>query len=126
MQQSGPTTATLEGARRFAAALADSEPVRAFTVAQQRLAASETTQTLLQEYRQAHTALGWRARAGALEPDEREQLASLQRRIESDPQVAALQTAQDDLRAACQEAAEVLSATVGVDLAASCGPGGCG
>lgn len=126
MQQTGPTTATLDGARRFAAALADSEPVRSFTSAQEGLSTSEATQALLQEYREAHKALGWRARTGALEPAESQQLASLQRRIESDPQVTALQTAQDDLRTACQEAADVLSATVGIDLATSCGPGGCG
>ncbi|MEX2550938.1 MAG: YlbF family regulator [Nitriliruptoraceae bacterium] len=125
-QQTGPTTVTLEAARRFAADLKHSDPVATFTTAQQALASSERTQALLKEYREAHQSLGWRARTGALEPAEAERLNSLQQRIQSDPHVAALQRAQDELREACQRAADILSETVGIDLASSCGPGGCG
>lgn len=125
-QQTGPTTRTLEAARRFATDLENSDPVTTFTSAQQALASSEPTQTLLKEYRETHQSLGWRARTGALEPTEAERLNSLQQRIQSDPHVAALQQAQDELREACQRAADILSATAGIDLATSCGPGGCG
>lgn len=125
-RQVTPTSATLQIARRFASELKDSDTVANFTTAQQALAAADPTQALLSEYRAAHSALGWRARTGALEAAEAEHLNALQHRIQNDPQVIALQRAQDELRETCQQAADVLSATVGIDLAASCGPGGCG
>jgi len=125
-QQAGPTTATLDVARRFAEDLKRSDAVVGFTTAQQALTTSEATQALLTEYRETHRSLGWRARTGALEPAEAERLNSLQQRIQADPHVAALQQAQDELRIACQQAADILSETVGIDLATSCGPGGCG
>lgn len=121
-----PSTSTREVARRFGTELRRSEVVTAFLTAQQELASSTSTQTLLQEYRELHGSLGWRARAGALEPAEAEQLTAIQQRVQQDPNVVALQTAQDQLQRACQDAADVLSATVGIDLASSCGPGGCG
>ena len=126
IQQAGPTPATLDVARRFAEDLERSEAVVGFTTAQQALATSEAAEALLTEYREAHQSLGWRARTGTLDPAEAERLHGLQQRIQSDPRVAALQRAQDELRAACQRAGDTLSATVGIDLAASCGPGGCG
>ncbi len=125
-QETGPTTATLDVARRFAGELKRSDAVVGFTTAQQALATSEATQALLAEYREAHQSLGWRARTGALDPAEAEHLNSLQQRIQSDPRVAALQQAQDELRTACQQAADTLSESVGIDLATSCGPGCCG
>jgi len=120
------STSTLEVARRFGTELRQSEAVTAFLTAQQDLAGSTTTQTLLQEYRELHRSLGWRARTGALEPAEAEQLTAIQQRVQADSNVLALQAAQDQLQRACQDAADVLSATVGIDLASSCGPGGCG
>lgn len=120
------SASTLEVARRFGTELRESEVVTGFLTAQQNLQSSTTTQELLQEYRQLHSSLGWRARSGALEPAEAEQLTAIQERVQEDPNVIALQAAQEQLQRACQDAADVLSATVGIDLASSCGPGGCG
>lgn len=122
----GPSTATLEVARRFALDLKDSEAAVAIASAQERLRTATDTQALLEEYRELHRDLGWRARTGVLEEAEADQLAELRSRVESDPAIIALQSAQDVLRTTCQEAGAVLSARVGLDLATACGSGCCG
>lgn len=122
----GPSTATLKVARRFALELKDSEAALAVASAQERLRAASDTQALLEQYRELHRDLGWRARTGALEAAEADQLTELRGRIESDPSIIALQSAQEELRSTCQEAGAVLSARVGLDLATACGSGCCG
>lgn len=122
----GPSTATLEVARRFAQDLGSGQVASGFLAARETLEASETTQRLIADYRRTIQELGWRAQVGALEPTEAEQLTELRHRIDEDPHVAALQRAHDELQDACQQAGDVLSSTVGIDLTTACGPGGCG
>ncbi len=109
--------------RAFAQILADSAVFQRFEQASEQMQADAEAQAAMNAFQQKQHSLQALLMLNAVSPDERSELQQLQEAFFSQPTVAALLDAQEDLRAICQTAAGVLSERIGLPFAASCGPG---
>lgn len=115
----------LQAAREFAAMLAETAEYRAFDEAQLQLRQDMAAQEAIRAFQGKQQALGWRLQLGMLEDADREELQRLQQTMLNQPSIRAYVEAQERLSLLCQEAAGLISEIIGLDFAASCGPGCC-
>lgn len=115
----------LQAAREFAAVLAETAEYRAFDEAQLQLRQDMAAQEAIRAFQGKQQALGWRLQLGMLEDADREELQRLQQTMLNQPSIRAYVEAQERLSLLCQEAAGLISEIIGLDFAASCGPGCC-
>ena len=115
----------LQAAREFAAVLAETPEYRAFDQAQLRLRRDVAAQAAIHAFQERQQALGWQLQFGLLDGAEREELQRLQQAMLVQPTVRAYVEAQEQLSLLCQETANLISETIGLSFAASCGPGCC-
>lgn len=115
----------LQAAREFAAVLAETAEYQAFDVAQLRLRQDPAAQAAIRAFQGKQQALGWQLQLGLLGDAEREELQRLQQAMVAEPAVRAYVEAQERLSLLCQEAAGLISEVIGLNFAASCGPGCC-
>ena len=121
----GVQARVLDAAHQLGRALAESPAYEAFEAADQRVRDDADAQQALQAMREAQQRLGWRARAGALTEDERNELMALNAEVRRQPAIQAIQSAQSTLMAEARAAADIITDAAGVDFASTCGPGGC-
>lgn len=115
----------LQAAREFAAVLAESAEYRAFDEAQLRLRQDPAAQAAIRAFQGKQQALSWQLQLGLLGDAEREELQRLQQAMVAEPAVRAYVEAQERLGQLCQEVAGYISDIIGLNFAASCGPGCC-
>jgi len=115
----------LRAAREFAAVLAETPEYRAFDEAQGLLRRDPAAQAALRAFQEKQQDLAWQLQFGLLGDDGRGELRRLQQEMLAQPTVQAYIEAQRQLSLLCQEVAGLVSETVGLNFAASCGPGCC-
>ncbi len=112
-------------AHTFAQALAESAEFQAFEQAADRLREDEPAQLAIQAFQEKQMGLQMMLRLNAVSPEDRAELARLQKAFLDQPSVAAYLKAQEDLNTLCQATAGLLSEKIGLSFAAACGPGCC-
>ncbi len=115
----------LQAAREFAAVLAETREYQAFDQAQLRLRRDPFAQEAIRAFQEKQQALGWQVRYGLMSDAEREELRQLQQEMLAQPAVRTYVQAQERLSLLCQEVAGLVSEVIGLNFAASCGPGCC-
>ncbi len=115
----------LQAAREFAALLAETPEYQAFDQAQLRLRRDPAAQEAIRAFQEKQQALGWQLQYGLISDVEREELWQLQQAMLAQPAVRAYIEAQERLSLLCQKVAELISEVIGLNFAASCGPGCC-
>ena len=113
----------LQGAREFAAMLAETPQYQAFDEAQLRLRRDLAAQAAIRALQEKQRSLGWQLQLGLISDTEREELQRVQQAMLAQPAVRAYVDAQEQLRLLCQEVAGLISEVIGLSFAASCGPG---
>jgi cell fate (sporulation/competence/biofilm development) regulator YlbF (YheA/YmcA/DUF963 family) len=121
--QTAETTNVETAVRAFAQILADSAVFQRFEQASEQMQADAAAQAAMNAFQQKQQSLQALLMLNAVSLDERSELQQLQEAFFSQPTVAALLDAQEDLRAICQTVAGVLSERIGLPFAAACGPG---
>ncbi|MGQ9681414.1 MAG: YlbF family regulator [Anaerolineae bacterium] len=118
---------TLEAAREFAAALAETEEYQAFEDAQRVLRRDKTAQGAIRAFQDKQQALNWQLRLGLVSDVDRATLQRLEQAMLALPAVQAYVQAQEKISRLCGELAGLISDTIRLDFAGGCGPGcGCG
>jgi len=113
----------LEAARGLAAALAETPEYQAREQAQRSLRQDVAAQGAIRAVQERQQALGWQLQMGLIGDAEREEMQRLQQAMFAQPAVQAYADAQQRLGAVCQEVAGLISDIIGLNFAASCGPG---
>lgn len=111
--------------RAFAQALAESPQFQAFEQAADRFRQDETAQSAFQAYRAKQQSLQAMLMLNAVGSQDRAELTRLYQTFSAQPATVAYMEAQEELTALCQAAANLLSERLGLDFAATCGPGCC-
>ena len=111
--------------RAFAQALAESPAFQAFEQAAGRFRQDETAQSAFQAYRAKQQSLQTMLMLNAVGSEDQAELTRLYQAFTSEPSTAAYLEAQEELMSMCQAAANLLSERLGLDFAATCGPGCC-
>ncbi len=111
-----------QAARDFAAALTRSTEFKAFEAASACMQQDPAAQHALAAYQGKLPA----GQASALSPQDQAELQRLYQAFLDEPSVVAALEAQTQLEALCREAAERLSARIGLSYAAVCGSCHCG
>lgn len=109
----------------FAQALAESPQFQAFEQAADRFRQDETAQSAFQAYRAKQQSLQAMLMLNAVGSEDQAELKRLYQTFTAQPSTAAYMQAQEELAAVCQAAAGLLSDRLGLDFAATCGPGCC-
>lgn len=109
--------------RDFAQVLTDSAVFQRFEQASKQMRADAAAQAAMNAFQQKQHSLQALLMLNAVSPADRSELQRLQEAFFSQPTVATLLEAQDDLRAICQMASSILSERIGLPFAAACGPG---
>lgn len=115
----------LQVAREFAAVLAETPEYQAFEEAQLQLRQDSAAEEAIRVFQEKQQALGWQAQFGLISDTEQEELRRLQQAMLSQPAVRDYIEAQERLSLLCQEVADAISQVIGLNFAASCGPGCC-
>lgn len=115
----------LQAAREFAAALADTPAYQAFDQAQIRMRRDPAAQTALRAFQEKQQDLAWQLQFGLANAAEREDLRRLQQAMLAQPAMRDYMEAQEQLAVMCREVAGLISEVIGLNFAASCGPGCC-
>jgi len=115
----------LLAAQEFAEVLAETPEYRAFDVAERRLRQDPAAQAAIRAFQEKQQALGWQLQFGLVEDAKRQELQQLQRAMVAQPTVQAYVEAQERLTLLCQDVAGLISETIGLNFAASCGSGCC-
>lgn len=115
----------LQAAREFAAALAETPAYQAFDQAQSRMRRDAAAQAALRAFQEKQQDLAWQLQFGLANAAGWEDLRRLQQAMMAQPAVRAYVEAQERLTAMCQEVAGLISEVIGLNFAASCGPGCC-
>lgn len=114
-----------KAAREFAAVLASTPQYEAFDRAASQLRNDETAQRAIGEFMRKQQSLQVMQMLGALSQADRRELQRQQQRMAENPTVKHYFRCQEELTEICQEMAKIITETIGVDFAASCGPGCC-
>ncbi len=115
----------LRAAQEFAAVLGETPEYRAFDEAQSRLRRDPVAQEAIRAFQERQQSLQMMLMLGVLSAADREELQRLQREVLAQPTVQAYLEAQEQLSRLCQEVAGIISEVIGLNFAASCGPGCC-
>lgn len=111
-----------QAARNFATALTRTPEFKAFEAASDRMQQDPAAQQALAAYQEKLPA----GPGSTLSPEEEAELKALYGAFLDQPSVAAALEAQTELEGLCREAAEHLSAQIGLSYAAVCGSCHCG
>lgn len=114
-----------EAARKFASVLALSPQYQAFERAYEALRRDDSAQQSINAFQDRQHTWQMQMMLGILSPAEREELHRLQQRMLSHPTVQNYFRCQEELSALCQRVNEVITSVIGLNFAASCGPGCC-
>ncbi len=120
-----PREAVMEAARRFAGALAETEPFIEFEQALYAFRHDAGAQQAIRDFREKQASLKAMLALNALSPQDRQALQELADRVNNRPSVQRYNQAQMALAALCQQIGDQLSQAAGVDFAAACRTGGC-
>lgn len=115
--------AILDAARELAAALAETPEYQAFDAAERQMRGDEAAQGAIRAFKEKQRSLGWQSQFGLVSDSERQELGRLQEAMLAQPAVRAYAEAQERLSSLCREVAGLISETIGLNLAACCGPG---
>lgn len=113
-------------ARDFAAALAETPQFKAFEQAYEALSKDNAAHQALSVYQAKAKSLRAMLMLNAVSEVERAELERLQNDYVARPTVQAYASAEAELTALCQQAAGMISASIGLNYAASCGASCCG
>ena len=113
----------LGAARALGAALAETSEYLAFEQARLGMRDDADAQKAIRAFREKQVGLSWKLQMGLISDTEREELDQLQQAMFAQPAVQAFMDAQRGLARLCSEASEIVSDTIGLGFAASCGPG---
>lgn len=113
-------------ARSFAAALSETPQFRAFEQAYEAFDADTAARQALSAYKQKAQSLRALLMLNAVSEADRAELERLQNAYLSRPSVQAYMNAELELAALCRELAGLISQSVGLNYAASCGASCCG
>jgi len=115
----------LQAAREFAAVLAETPEYQAFEQAQEALRHDESAQRVIRAFQERQRAWQIQMMLGTLSPAEQEELRRLQQRMMTHPTVQNYLRCQEELSVLCQRVNEIITSVIGLNFAASCGPGCC-
>lgn len=121
-----PPSVVRQAAHDFASALADTPQYAAFEAAAERLNKDLAAQSAIQAFQNKQQSLQAMLMLNAVSPEDRAELEHLRQAFLSEPSVNAYFQAQAELNAICQAAAEIISQSIGLNYAASCGASCCG
>lgn len=121
-----PPSVIRQAARDFAHALAETTQFKAFERASDQLHHDLVAQQAMQAYQEKQQSLRPLLMLNALSPDQQEELQKLHQAFTSQPVVQEYLLAQSDLAALCQHLGDLLSDSIGLNYAASCGVSCCG
>ena len=113
----------LEAARTLAMALAETPQFKAMDEAGVALRHDEDAQGVIHALQEKQRALGWKLQTGLITGPEREELQQLQQAMLNQPAVRAYRDAHQPLARVCREVSQLISVTIGLSFASSCGPG---
>lgn len=121
-----PPSVVRQAARDFAAALAETPQFAHFEAAAERLNKDLVAQRAIQAFQAKQQSLQMMLRLNAVSPEDRAELESLRQAFLSESSVNAYFQAQLELNTICQAAADIISQSIGLNYAASCGASCCG
>lgn len=113
----------LEAARALAAALAETPEYKAYDRAEMGLRHDKDAQEAIRALQERQLDLGWKQQMGLTSEAEREELQRLQQAMMAQPAVQTYVDAQKPLAVLCHEVSELVTESIGLSFAASCGPG---
>ena len=121
-----PSSVVHTAARNFAAALAETPQFKAFEQAYEALSKDNAAHQALSVYQAKAKSLRAILMLNAVSEVERAELERLQNDYVTRPTVQAYASAEADLTVLCQQAAGMISESIGLNYAASCGASCCG
>jgi cell fate (sporulation/competence/biofilm development) regulator YlbF (YheA/YmcA/DUF963 family) len=113
----------MEAARALATALADTPQYKALDQTGVAMRNDRAAQGAIRAFQDRQRALGWKLQMGLISDTERDELQRLQQAMLAQPAVHAYMDAQQHLARVCYEVSQLISGTIGLSFAASCGPG---
>ena len=123
-------TATIETAKRaahgFAASLAETPQFKAFEQAAEQFRQDRTAQEAMQAYQQKEQSLRVLLMLKEATAEQRADLDALHQAFVTLPSVVEYSKAQSELAGLCQKLGDMVSESIGLDYAASCGASCCG
>jgi len=123
-------TVTLETVKRaahgFAASLAETPQFKAFEHASERFRQDGTAQEAMRAYQQKEQSLRVLFMLKEASAEQRADLDALYQAFVTIPSVVEYSRTQSELAALCQTLGDMLSESIGLDYAASCGASCCG
>ena len=123
-------TVTLETVKRavhdFAAALAETQQFKAFEQGAERFRQDQGAQEAMQAYQQKEQSLRVLLMLKEASAEQRADLDALYQAFVTIPSVVEYSRTQSELAALCQTLGDMLSESIGLDYAASCGASCCG
>jgi cell fate (sporulation/competence/biofilm development) regulator YlbF (YheA/YmcA/DUF963 family) len=114
-----------EAAHKFASVLALSPQYQAFERAYEALRRDGSAQQAISAFQDRQRAWQTQMMLGILSPAEQDELRRLQQRMMTHPTVQNHLRCQEELSALCQRVNEIITSVIGLNFAASCGPGCC-
>jgi cell fate (sporulation/competence/biofilm development) regulator YlbF (YheA/YmcA/DUF963 family) len=121
-----PQSVVMQAARDFTAVLADTPQFIAFEEAAHRLNYDERAKQAVQALHDRQQSLQAVLMLNSASKEELAELERLRQAYLSEPSVIAYFQAQTDLMILCQSVASLISNSIGLDYAASCGASCCG
>ena len=115
-----------QSAQDFARALAETQQYTAFLTAVEQLRNDQEAQQAIAAFQEKQKSLQMPTMSGELSPEEQAELERLHQDFINKPSVEAYFQTQDDLMEICQEAAQHLSRTIGLNYLSTCNAGCCG
>ena len=125
MQKTVERTEVREAACKFASVLTLSPQYKAFERAQETLRRDGSAQQTIDAFRDGQRASQTQMMLGILSPAEQDELRRLQQRMMAHPTVQDYLRSQEEVSALCQRVNEIITSVIGLNFAASCGPGCC-
>lgn len=124
--ETAPPSVVKNAARGFAAALAETPQFKAFEQAADRFRQDQAAQQAMGAYQEKQ--ITWRAllMLNALSAEQKAELESLQNAFVNQPVVQEYFKAQTEFATLCQSLGDMLSESIGLNYAASCGVSCCG
>lgn len=121
-----PHSVVCQAACDFAAALVDTPQFINFEAAAERLNKDTVAQRAIEAFQSKQQSLQMMLMLNAVSPEDRVELERLRQAFLSEPTISAYFQAQAELTSVCQAVAEIISKSIGLNYAASCGASCCG
>ena len=115
-----------QSAHDFAHALEGTQQYTAFLSAVERLKNDQEAHLAMAAFQEKQKSLQMSSMSGEVGSEDQAELERLHQAFVNRPSVEAYFQAQDDLMAICQEAAQHLSRTIGINYPSACSAGCCG